>query len=233
MRYSCLAHYFIFCLQFTVTCLIQTGCAFRNYAHKAYEKAVDEKPYDVIIVPGIPYEEEKTSHLMKDRLNWAKFLYDSGFTKNIIFSGAAVHTPFVEGIVMKTMADSLGIPPDKTFCEIKAEHGTENAYYSWLMAKELGFRKIAFATDAIQARALARFIKKRCEGMKVVPIVVDKINPIEAQLPVVDPKNAEVENFIPIEKREGFFKRFSYSLGKRVKDEVKERKRNDDSIVSR
>src|SRR5688572_23800179 len=121
--------------------LFQTSCTFSKYALKSYEAAKKQKPYDVIIVPGIKYEGKNTASVMKMRLYWAKHLYDSGYCKNIIFSGSAVYTPYIEGIVMKVMADSLGVPEDKIFSETKAEHSTENAYYSWRMAKELGFKK--------------------------------------------------------------------------------------------
>jgi len=52
--------------------------------------------------------------------------------RNIIFSGSAVSSPYVEGVAMKIIADTLGIRRP-TFSETKAEHSTENAYYggSW------------------------------------------------------------------------------------------------------
>src|SRR5690606_31947372 len=129
---------------------------------KKYEHAKTVRPYDVIIVPGIPYEKENTSSIMNMRLQWAKHLYDSGFAQNIIFSGSAVYSPFVEGKAMKAIADSMGIPPEHTFYETKAEHSTENVYYSWKMANEMGFKKIALATDPFQSAMLKSFMKKYC-----------------------------------------------------------------------
>src|SRR5690348_13572317 len=81
--------------------LVLTHCSFKRYAEKSYQQAKKHKPYDVVIVPGVPYEKENTSAVMKLRVFWSKHLYDSGFTHNIIFSGSAVYTPFVEGIAMK------------------------------------------------------------------------------------------------------------------------------------
>src|SRR5688572_8881823 len=103
---------FIYVHVFLILGLIFTHCTFTHYANKSYKEAKKNKPYDVVIVPGVPYDGEKTSSVMKMRVFWAKHLYDSGYTNNIIFSGSSVYTPYIEGVVMKIMADSLGIPPD-------------------------------------------------------------------------------------------------------------------------
>lgn len=200
--------------------VIFTHCTFTHYAKKSYVEAKKEKPYDVVIVPGVPYEGENTTGVMKMRLFWAKYLYDSGYANNIIFSGSSVYSPYVEGIVLKIMADSLGIPSDRTFSETKAEHSTENVYYSWKMAKTMGFDKIALATDPFQAGMLRSFIRRYCPGMKAIPIIFDAMNIDEKKLPVINPQPAFVENFVPITKRESFWERFSGTLGKKVKQEA-------------
>lgn len=201
-----------------------THCTFTHYAKKAYSSAEKEKPFDVVIVPGVPYEGPNTTGVMKMRLFWAKHLYDSGITNNIIFSGSSVYSPYVEGIVLKTMADSLGIPPDRTFAETKAEHSTENAYYGWKMAKDMGFTKIALATDPFQAGMLRSFIRRYCPGMKSIPIIFDVMNVDEKQLPLIDVSSAHVDNFISITEREGFWDRFRGTMGKKIKEEVKAEK---------
>ena len=216
---ACFRTVFIYIPLFSIAVLPQTGCTFSHYTVKAYENAKKEKPYDVVIVPGIPYEGKKTSRVMKMRLYWAKHLYDNGYCKNIIFSGSAVYTPYIEGIIMRVMADSLGIPSDHTFAETEAEHSTENAYYSWRMAKELGFNKIALASDPFQSGFLKGFLRKYCPGMKSVPIMFEVLNIDEKELPEINPSSAKVENFISVRKKEGFFERLRYTLGKRVKDQ--------------
>src|SRR5687768_9228910 len=207
--------------------LVLTHCSFSNYAEKSYEKAKKEKPFDVIIVPGVPYEKTSTTAVMTLRLYWAKHLYDSGFTKNIIFSGSSVYTHFVEGIAMKIMADSLGIPPDHTFSETKAEHSTENVYYSWKMAKEMGFQKIAVATDPYQAALLRRFIRRYTPGVKTVPIVFSLLDIDDRSLPKIDTTSAFVDDFVSITKREGFWERLQGTMGKRVREDVKREKANE------
>jgi hypothetical protein len=198
-----------------------THCTFSHYAKKSYKEARKEKPFDVVIVPGVPFEGDRTTGVMKMRLFWAKHLYDSGYTNNIIFSGSSVYSPYVEGIILKIMADSLGIPPSHTFSETKAEHSTENVYYSWKMAREMGFTKIALATDPFQAGLLRSFIKRYCPGMKAIPIVFDSINVDEKVLPKITPDAAFVKNFVSITEREGFWQRLKGTMGKKVKAEAK------------
>jgi len=211
--------------------LLLTHCSFSHYAKKSYEQAKKDKPYDVIIVPGVPYEKENTTSVMKMRIFWAKHLYDSGFTKNIIFSGSAVYTHFVEGIAMKIIADSLGIPQDHSFSETKAEHSTENIYYSWKLAKSLGFKKIALATDPFQSRLLKSFVRKYTPGVTSVPIVFGMIDMDSKTLPAIDTTAAHVPNFVSIVERESFWKRFSGTMGRRVKEELKGKGGSESEIV--
>lgn len=198
-----------------------SACTFSRFSKKSYEKAVAAKPYDAIIVPGLPYDKDKTSSVMNMRIFWAKYLYDSGFTRNIIFSGGAVYTPFVESIAMKVIADSLGIPASHTFSETEAEHSTENVYYSWKMAKGLGFKKIAVATDPFQASMLRSFIRKHTPGVDIIPIIYDKIDFKGQELPKIDTTSSFRRDFVSIKEREGFIERFRKTMGKRIKDEKK------------
>jgi uncharacterized SAM-binding protein YcdF (DUF218 family) len=179
-----------------------------------------EKPYDVVIVPGVPYDSAEIGTVFKARILWAKFLYDSGFTKNIIFSGSAVYSPYVEGKIMKTIADSLGIPSANTFSEAKAEHSTENIYYSWKMARGLGFQKIALATDPFQSSMLGSFGRKYCPGISTIPIVFDKLD-ISKPLPAVDPQGSFMTKFVSIKDRESLWKRLQGTWGRRVVAEYK------------
>jgi uncharacterized SAM-binding protein YcdF (DUF218 family) len=201
--------------------LVLTHCSFKRYAEKSYERAIKQRPFDVIIVPGVPYEKEQTTSVMKMRIWWAKYLYDSGFTRNIIFSGSAVYSPFMESIAMKIIADSLGIPAEHTFAETKAEHSTENIYYSWKMAKRLGFTKIALATDPFQSRLLKSFIRKYCPDVQEIPIVFDVLEIDDGVLPTIDTTAAYVPGFVSITVREGFWQRLNGTMGKRIKDEIK------------
>jgi len=213
--------WFVYFHVFLALMLVLTHCSVTKQTERSYAQASKEKPYDVIIVPGVPYDKVNTTSVMTMRLYWAKHLYDSGFTKNIIFSGSSVYTHFVEGIVMKVMADSLGIPVGNTFFETQAEHSTENIYFSWKMAREKGFVKIALATDPYQAALLKSFMKRYTPGVKSIPIVFSKLDIDDRSLPKIDTTSAYVADFVPITKREGFWQRFQGTLGKRVKEDVK------------
>lgn len=203
--------------------LLLTYCSYKKFARESYQQAKEDRPYDVIIVPGVPYEKEKTTSVMKMRLLWAKHLYDSGYTKNIIFSGSSVYTHFVEGIAMKVIADSLGLPSDHLFAETKAEHSTENVYYSWKLAKELGFQKIALATDPFQTKMLIGFTEKYCPGVACIPMVPGIIN-LDQSLPLVDTTSFFNKEFISIKERESFWKRFQGTRGRKVIEEIKKSK---------
>lgn len=217
-----IAKFLLFMHIFVIAGLVLSHCSLTHQARKSYERALEEKPFDVVIVPGIPYDTingNADNTVMKMRLFWAKHLYDSGFAKNIIFSGSAVYSPYTEGVIMKIVADSLGIPPEHTFSEMTAEHSTENVYYSWKMAKEMGFTKIALATDPYQGGLLKSFARRHCPGLKFIPIVFGTMDIGNKKLPVIDPISAYRSDFVSIMEREGFWKRFRGTMGKRVKDE--------------
>ncbi len=184
-----------------------------------YNQDLVKAPYDVIIVPGIPYDTANSNILLKVRIFWAKNLLDKGIAKNIIFSGAAVHTPWVEGKVMKILADSLGISSLNTFTEDKAEHGNENVYYSYKLAKQLGFKKIALATDQYQNAFLTSFIEARTTDVAQLPVIIDSFPVYEKKtLPIIDAHEAFATKFVPLKERESRWERFRSSLSKDVKE---------------
>jgi uncharacterized SAM-binding protein YcdF (DUF218 family) len=172
-------------------------------------------PYDVIIVPGVPYKNASMKTVLKARILWAKYLYERGIAKNIIFSGSSVYTPYVEGKIMRIYADSLGIPAKNTFSEIQAEHSTENVFYSLQMAKKLGFKRIAVATDHYQAFLINGFIRRNCPEVKIITIVYNKIN-LNAPWPEIDATSAGADNFVSLVKRENRFKRLKGTMGKNI-----------------
>lgn len=72
--------------------------------------------HDVAIVPGLPFDTLKVNPLFKARMLWLSTSTKQGLPKNIIFSGSAVHSPYVEGQIMKMIADSLGHTHPTHFC---------------------------------------------------------------------------------------------------------------------
>ncbi len=192
-------------------CFIATA-----YTHSEFKRAKELTPFDVVIVPGVPYTDTALGDIFKARILWAKYLYDNKLAKNLIFSGSAVYSPYVEGKVMKIFADSLGIPSKHTFSESKAEHSTENVYYSWLMAKEMGFTNIAVASDPFQILMLKSFIRKRTPGVNTIPIVFQWID-MKKVLPKIDPATAVKKHFVSIMEKESFSERFKGTRGKKIK----------------
>lgn len=204
-----------------IASLMASSCADQKFARKYYEKAKQAEPYDVIIVTGIPYNDSSnTGMIFTARVLWAKYLYDHGIAKNIIFSGSSVSTPYYEGKAMKIVADSLGVPAAHTFSEIRAEHSTENVWYSMKMAQKMGFKRIALAADPFQIKMLRGFLKKRCGDMAYIPIVYDSVivdrNKWQKQMPKVDFSGAYNPQFVKLSDREGFFERFSGTRGKHI-----------------
>ncbi|MFN8276376.1 MAG: YdcF family protein [Chitinophagales bacterium] len=199
-----------------------TACTHTKWCIKKFHEAEKNGPYDAVIVPGTPYGDGALNPILAARILWAKMLFEKGITKHIIYSGAAVGTPYYEGMAMKIISDSLGVPSDKTFAEIKAEHSVENAYYGWQMAKSMGFKKIALATDPFQTIMLGKFGKKRCNGMPNIPVVYhwlpDTRKP-DFHFPNVVLDSAFVKDFIPLNVRESGAERYRGTRGKHIKFE--------------
>lgn len=212
-------HQKFFFLATLVIGLVTSSCTSTRFSEKKFQEAKRVEPYDVVIVPGVPYMDKGFGAVFAARILWAKYLMDSGITKNVIFSGAAVATPYIEGIAMKVIADSLGTDPNHTFAETRAEHSTENAYYGMKMAQKMGFKRIALASDPFQTKSLRKMLKKRCNNMPYVPVVFVRIDPTKKRelfLPSIDPKDAFVPNFVPLADREGFFERLRGTYGKHI-----------------
>lgn len=201
-----------------LSCALTLLCSYEEPKEKKIsKKEKDIKTFDVIIVPGVPYQDPAVKFVLKSRILWAKYLFDTQKTKNIIFSGSSVYTPYVEADIMKIYSDSLGIPSANVYRETQAEHSTENIYYSVMMAKKLGFTKIAIATDRYQAMFLNMYLKKNFPEISVIPIDYRKIDMFGDNWPEIDETPAYVENFVSLLERENKATRFKGSMGKNIK----------------
>jgi uncharacterized SAM-binding protein YcdF (DUF218 family) len=204
--------------------LVLTTCSFLAFScaspPASYRKAEVKSPFDAIIVPGIPYQDGSwESNIMKDRVTWSFYLYSKGITRNVIYSGSAVYSPYVEGQIMALYGVALGIPPDHVFSEEQAEHSTENLVYSYRLAKKLGFTKIAVATDPAQSAALRSFAWDLGIPVVFIPVVYDSLNRMKVDPSLrIDPSGAFVPGFVPISKRENFLKRGLGTMGLDMKE---------------
>jgi hypothetical protein len=196
-----------------------TGLSFSSRQCKQFLKEAANEIFDVIIVPGLPYNGKRWDIIMKGRIYWAKYLFDKGMTTNIIFSGSAVHTNYVESRIMALYAEAIGIPAANIFTEEKAEHSTENVYFSYQLALQMGFSKIALASDPFQSKLLRKYVSKKvCSEMVLIPIVFDILRDIEVHMsdPTIDASSAFVAKFKPLREREHFRKRFRGTRGKNI-----------------
>lgn len=184
-------------------------------AKRSFERYVVGQPYDAIIVPGVPFKNGTWSDIMKMRVHWAVNLYQQGIAKNIVFSGSAVYSPYIEARIMALYAQELGVDKAHILTEERAEHSTENLYYSYRLAKEHGLNKIALATDPFQGSFLHSFAQKiKLNQMGFLPVVFKELEKMDLITPSIDPAWAYVEDFISIVERESMAVRFQGTMGK-------------------
>ncbi len=207
------------CIYYTVVIALLGSCSFSARTTERYLREATQKSYDMIVVPGVPFTEQGWDSTMKARVYWSKYLFDKGIAKNIMYSGSAVHSPYYEGQIMALYAVAIGIPASHVFSETKAEHSTENLYYSFHKSKQLGFGSVALATDPFQAKQLRRYARVRVdESVGIIPIVFDTLRAMHPYMtdPAINYKEAYKENFVPLGSRESFWKRFRGTMGKNV-----------------
>lgn len=193
----------LFYLLVGVVVMVSSSCSLLSYiSEEQLSHGIKKGPYDAIIVPGNPFDSAQASSIFRARIHWAKKLYDDGIARNIIFSGAAVHSPYKEGLAMKIIADSLGIPSNHTFVETRAEHSTQNVDYGLLLADSLGFKKVAIATDPFQAVYVRHYLKQKDMDIPVLPFEPEGMITLNQPLPPVNCQSAYVHNFIPLRERE-------------------------------
>ncbi|MEI6124769.1 MAG: YdcF family protein [Bacteroidota bacterium] len=185
-------------------------------------QSASSETFDVIIVPGVPFNKKKWDIIMKGRILWAKYLFDNGIARNIMFSGAAVHTSWVESRIMALYAKAVGIPEENIFIEDKAEHSTENVFFSYTKAVQMGFLKIALASDPFQSKLLRKYVHTKVSSqIALLPIVYGKLHEIEHSIsdPYIDSSQAYVASFKALKQRENFRKRYRGTRGNNIRQQ--------------
>jgi hypothetical protein len=182
-----------------------------------FQKALENEPYDALIVPGFPHIKDSMTSIVQNRVYWSWYLYNKGMVKNIIFSGNAVYTPYREAEIMAMYAIQLGIPAENVFTEIQAEHSTENLYYSYKIAEEQGFKRLALGTEIAQSSFIYSVNNHRFKiPVDFIPIVYDTLRTIEKVKPEINQESAVDTGFVSILEREGLFKRLRGTRGRKV-----------------
>ena len=205
---------------FIAIVLITSSCKIskpEKYLIEAQEKGI---VYDAIIVPGVPFEDSTWSRNMQLRVLWAQYVWEHGLTKNIIFSGGAVYTKYSECKIMKLYAIEMGIPEEHIFMDSIAEHSTENVFYSSCVAKEMGFEKIALASDPYQTKSLKGFIKKmeKKNGthVDILPGIIDTVKLMPRDQYQIDPSKAIGSYFVDITNTQKMGYRLKGTMGLRI-----------------
>lgn len=181
-----------------------------------YETNIQSAPYQAIIVPGVLYDGVKWSDIMRSRVLWATHLYKTGKAKHIIFSGSDVYTPYIESEVMAAYAEKLGVPKSAISVETRAEHSTENVYYSYKLAIEAGFDTVAVVTDPFQSYFLRFFAKEHHIKIKFLPFQFGMDSIFDVDLSGLKIDLPEQKDFIALPDREDFMDRLKGTLGKHI-----------------
>lgn len=214
---------FVFFASFT-SCTLQQNMGAMEMATSTPKK------YDAIIVPGFPFDDDegKMNTFQRMRLFWAYHLYKTGVTERIIVSGGAVHTPYVEAEIFAHFLTELGVDPKHIIIENKAEHSTENVFYSLEMARNLGFTQVAVATDPMQTLMLRFLLRKLDLPFNYEPTDIKLIGQLYwKQFDMsIDGSGAFVANFVPLKVREKRQERMRGTRGERYLERVGEEQLN-------
>jgi len=121
---------------------------------------------------------------------------------------------------MGIYAQKLGIPKEHIFYDTLARHSVENLYYSYLLAKQLGFKSLALATDPFQSGLLKSYIRRRF-GTPIyrLPFITDTLAAYNHLNPVLEKSEyrpLKQKDFVSITEQEGFWRRFRGTLGKDI-----------------
>ncbi len=182
--------------------------------------------FDALIVPGVPFENNRWDTIMKGRVLWSVMLYKQGTVRNIIYSGSAVYSPYYEAKIMGLYAQQLGVPAAHIFYDTLAQHSTENVFYAYELARKQGFKSIALGTDPVQSSLLKRFTHKRFKTpIYHLPFVTDSLKKMNHLSPNIDPASAKYEgNFIALPQQQSGWKRFRGTMGAYIPWEKGQRK---------
>ncbi len=125
---------------------------------------------------------------------------------------------------MRQYAIALGIDSADILTEEKAEHSTENVYYSYQLAKSRNWENVALATDYVQVKMVRNFVSKEQIPIVYLPMVihiVDTMAVFNQPAPHINDSIAYVKDFVPITERESRHKRWRGTRGKNIKKEQK------------
>jgi len=181
--------------------LLATGCG----SSKLLVKDAPLEPFDAMVVPGCPTTQEGApTRCLLGRAGWAALLYQRGWTKHLITTGGAVHSPYVEAEMLAKILETLGVPASAIYLDPNALHTDENMYNAWQIAKAAGFTRVAVASDPMQARWGTLMMNDY--GANAVGYAMDEaaltafLAPRDAELRAL--RVRKVDDFISLQERE-------------------------------
>ena len=205
--------------------VLTSGCSvFHASVTQRYREALAAGPYDALIVPGFPSKNGQWNRVIKARVYWSRDLLEKNVARNVIYSGAAVQTPYVEGELMALYARAIGVPDGVIFTETNAFHSCENLYDSCQMARRLGFQKIAVVSDPTHTPHLRRVARDFELPVAFLPVDFVCLYRIPKLDPQVDSRLAYVPGFVPLKQRLTRAEIKSASAGGRIRAEQAQQK---------
>jgi len=133
---------------------LSTGCV-----EQFVIKRPPARPFDAVIVPGCPSEEDGALSLCQiSRAVAATILWERGEARYFITSGAAVHSRYVEAEALAAGMAALGVPADRIYLEPNALHTDENMYNSLRIARALGLHTVAVVSSRGHAAFACRML---------------------------------------------------------------------------
>lgn len=177
-------------------------------------------PYQAIIVPGAPIVKGRLNPIVLARIKWAVLLYKLKKTKKIIFSGAAVYSPYVECEIMKQIAIQNGVDSADILIENKARHSTENVFYGFLLAQKHNLNRVAVATDPMQGAMIKWFMPtfKKHMGFRVDVLIFrfKYVHDFKVKHKIYKTETSFIDDFVPIQKNESLIQRIQGTFGKQI-----------------
>jgi hypothetical protein len=181
--------------------LFVAGCAAGSYE----VKRPPPRPFDVVVVPGCPCEDDGSlSRCQMERAAWAHVIWERGWARNFIVSGAAVHSPYVEAEAIAEAMAALGVPGERIYLEPEALHTDENMYDSLQIARLLGLRSVAVTGEWSGPSGSCEMMASWGQPCSALPADFDLLKPrLEAAHKLLDPLRARrVASFQALADRE-------------------------------
>jgi len=118
----------------------------------------------------------------------------------------------------------MGVDPRDIYIENRAEHSTENVFYSMEIARNAGFAKVAVATDPMQSRMISFLLRKLDLDVDYLPADIATVGREywKGFDRKVDARPAMVSNFVPLKDREERTERMKGTKGEKYLLRLKE-----------